>query len=113
MAGAGSIFDKIGASLKKKPAAPATAAPSQKAGIKPTSTGKKPFDINLYFKAVGIFFNDFFGKKIPYFFKNMGPVMKKFPNWWKKLPQDEQISYGVLLLGHMMVIVGIVLIIIL
>ena len=111
MAGAGSIFDKIGAALKKKPAA--QGSPSQKAGIKPTSTGKKPFDINLYFKAVGIFFNDFFGKKIPYFFKNMGPVMKKFPNWWKKLPQDEQISYGVLLLGHMMVIVGIVLIIIL
>ena len=113
MAGAGSIFDKIGASLKKKPAAPATAAPSQKAGIKPTSTGKKPFDINLYFKAVGMAFSDFFGKKISYFFKNMGPVFKNFPNWWGKLPQDEQISYGVLLLGHMMVLVGIVLIIIL
>ena len=73
----------------------------------------KPFYINLYMKAVNLFFSDFFGKKVPYFFKNMGPVMKQFPDWWKKLPQDEQISYDVLSLGGVMFVVGVVLLIIL
>jgi hypothetical protein len=108
MARAGSIFAKIGGVMKAKPK-PAEAKPP-----KATTPGaKKGFDFGLYMKAVGMAFNDFFGKKLPYFFKNIGPVMKNFPNWWKKLPQDEQISYGVLLLGNLMVIMGIVLVIIL
>jgi hypothetical protein len=97
------MFDKIGGAKQAKPAAPKATTPG----------AKKGFDFNMYMKAVGIFFNDFYGKKVPYFFKNTGAVMKKFSPWWGKLPQDEQISYGVLLLGHVMIIVGIVLIIIL
>lgn len=73
---------------------------------------KKGFNINIYMKAVGMFFSDFYGKKVPYFFKNIGPVLKGFPRWWGKLPQDEQISYGAIALGHVMVIVGIVLFIV-
>jgi len=108
MAGAESIFSKIGLSLGVK--VKATSAPAPKAN---NAAGQKPFDINLYFKAVGMFFSDFYGKKVPYFFKNMGPVMNKFSSWWQKLPQDEQISYGVLTLGHVLLIVGIVLFIVL
>jgi hypothetical protein len=107
-----SIFSKIGKSMGAKPGT-VSAPPSAKAGIKPPVPGSKPFDINLYFKAVGMFFSDFYGKKVPYFFQNMGPVMKKAPDWWKKLPQDEQISYGALGLGHVLLIVGIVLLIVL
>jgi hypothetical protein len=105
MAAGGSIFAKLGGAMQAKP----KATQSPKAATPGT---KKGFDINIYFKAVGIFFNDFYGKKVPYFFKNTGAVMKKFSPWWGRLPQDEQISYGVLLLGHLMIIVGIVLIIV-
>ena len=63
-------------------------------------------------KAVSMFFSDFYGKKVPYFFKNMGPVLRGFPAWWKKLPQDEQLSYGAIAVGHVMLIVGIVLFIV-
>ena len=110
MPGMDSIFSKIGESLGVKPkaAATSTAHPSARAGIK-----SKPFDINIYFQAVGLFFSDFFGKKVPYFFKNMGPVMNKFPGWWNKLPQDEQISYGGVLLGFVLILVGAVLFVVL
>jgi len=73
------------------------------------SFGDKPFDLNLYFKAVGIFFNDFFGKKIPYFFQNMGPVFGKAGEWWNRLPQDEQISYTLVAVGNLMFVAGVVL----
>jgi hypothetical protein len=122
MAGVGDIFGKIGGALGIKPKAkPAAGPPSARAGIKPAAGraapaarapvpgAKKPFDIKLYMKAVNLFFKDFFGKKVPYFFKNMGPVFKAAPAWWKRLPQDEQISYGVLILGFVMIITGIVL----
>ena len=106
------FLKKIGFLKEAKPKVPA-AAPSANAGMAVPKAGvpgvKKGFDVNLYMKAVGMFFSDFFGKKLPYFFKNIGPVMKNFPSWWGKLPQDEQISYGVLALGHVMFVVGIVL----
>ncbi len=102
---------------KTPSAAPGAAnTPSAKAGVAVPKAGapgaKKGFDINMYMKAVGMFFSDFYGKKLPYFFKNMGAVLKGFPGWWGKLPQDEQISYGAIALGHVMVIVGIVLFIV-
>ena len=115
------LFGKLGNMMTSKPKQDASLPPSMRAGMKP-ATGSvpkagvpganKPFDINLYFTAVGMFFNDFFNKKLPYFFQNMGPVFSNFPNWWGKLPQDEQISYGVLAAGHVMFVVGIVLFIV-
>ena len=109
MAGPASVFSQIGQSMgaSKSPGAAAPSTAHSKGGA------SKPFDIGMYFTAVGMFFSDFFGKKLPYFFKNIGPVMSNFPNWWGKLKQDEQISYGVLMLGHVMLIVGVVLFIIL
>lgn len=88
-----------GKSAQKTPASPAGA--------------KKPFDINLYFKALGLFFNDFSKNKLPYFFKNMGPVMQNAPNWWNKLPQDEQAAYGAMGFGGFLFLVGIVLFVVL
>ncbi len=73
---------------------------------------KPGFDFKLYLRSVQLFFQDFFGKKLPYFFKNIGPVMKNAPVWWGGLPQDEQISYGLLGLGSMMFVAGIVLVIV-
>jgi hypothetical protein len=108
MPGISEIFDKIGASLGMKPKAKAGVT-SAKPAAQSASGGKKPFDINLYFKAVGMFFSDFFGKKVPYFFQNMGPVFKEAPAWWTGLPQDEQISYVLVVFGNMAFIAGIVL----
>ena len=70
---------------------------------------KKSFDINIYFKAVGNFSENFFKNQIPYFFKNLGPVLKKFPDWVGKLPNDEKAAYGVFVLGNVLVLVSIVL----
>ncbi|MFH1064867.1 MAG: hypothetical protein V1729_07315 [Candidatus Woesearchaeota archaeon] len=100
---------------KQMPVSPGAArSPSQNTGTAtPQQSVKKEFDINLYFKAVGLFFNDFFGKKMPYFFQNMGPVMQNAPNWWNKLPQDEQISYGVMVFGGFLFVAGIVLFVVL
>jgi hypothetical protein len=130
-----SILQKLGNIMgagvpKVKPKG--TLSPSQKAGLKPVAgkpgapgakpapgtpgavtPGGKPFDINLYFRAVGIWFNDFTQRKVPYFFQNFVPVMKGAPNWFKRLPQDEQVSYGVLVLGHVMIVTSVVLFIVL
>lgn len=70
---------------------------------------KKPFDIKIYMQAVKLFFPDFFGKKIPYFFKNIGPVMKKAPDWFKRLPQDEQAAYVGVFVAPLLIIIGVVL----
>ncbi len=84
-------------------------APAQRQATQPAAPVNKPFDINIYFQAVGLFFNDFFGKKLPYFFNNMGPVLNKAGTWWNKLPQDEQISYAVMIFGDLMLVAGIAL----
>lgn len=99
---------KIGL-LKRKTAAAAVPKAAAPPGAK---IKKKGLDLNLYMKAVSMSFSDFFGKKLPYFFKNIGPSFKKFPEWWKKTPQDEQIAYGLLVLGDVLLVVGIVLLII-
>ncbi|MBU2561822.1 MAG: hypothetical protein KKD17_05990 [Nanoarchaeota archaeon] len=119
MPGIGSIFEKIGKATgaKMPEAKPRAAPPSARAGITPgaapSDSGAKKFDFNMYLKAVNLFFNDFFGKKVPYFFKNMGPVLKESPVWWGSQKQDEQISYALVVLGNVMFIVGIVLLIVL
>ena len=108
MTGITDFFVKIGL-LKKKPAAAAV----PKARVPPgAKVKKKGLDLNLYLKAMSMSFSDFFGKKLPYFFKNIGPSFKKFPAWWKKTPQDEQIAYGLLVLGDVMLVVGIVLLVV-
>jgi hypothetical protein len=73
------------------------------------TTDGKGFDFELYAKAVSEFFNDFFGKKIPYFFSNLGTVFRDMPEWWKNTSQDEQIAYAFLFLGFFMIITGAVL----
>ncbi len=128
MPGFQDIINKVKGLFLKKPSAPQagkqgtqaaqggeSGAPKKGETPKAPSTPgqKKAFDIKLYMKAVQMFFQDFFTKKLPYFFKNMGPVLKGAPAWWNRLPQDEQISYGVLALGHLMFIAGIVLVIVL
>ncbi|MBI5398402.1 hypothetical protein HZB03_02960 [Candidatus Woesearchaeota archaeon] len=99
------LYDRLGAKALTAPAKPGQPAGAEMRPPMPP----KAFDINLYFKAVGMAFDDFFNKKLPYFFKNLGPVFKKFPDWFTKLPNDEKISYGVYVLGNILVIVGIVL----
>ncbi|MBN1544974.1 hypothetical protein JW898_05955 [Candidatus Woesearchaeota archaeon] len=119
MAGIKSIFEKIGkATGAKMPGSKqGSASPSANAGIRtgaaPSVGVAKKFDFNMYLKAVKMFFSDFFGKKVPYFFKNMGHVFKEFPVWWGKQKQDEQISYALVVLGNVMLIIGIVLLIVL
>lgn len=124
MAGIGIIFEKIGSVMGAKvskpktgvtPGVPAAAvkpgvarAQVPVAGVPGVSGPKKPFDFNMYMKAVNLFFNDFFNKKLPYFFKNIGPVMKKASDWFNKLPGDEKAAYGVLVFGHLFLILGIV-----
>ncbi|MBW2964332.1 hypothetical protein KY363_02635 [Candidatus Woesearchaeota archaeon] len=124
--GIGDIFSNITKAIRPMGKAPAKQGvpPSVQAGMAKKLPGsgvptvsapgaKKPFDVNLYFKAVQLFFSDFFGKKVPMFFQDPGNYLKKAPDWFKRLPQDEQISYGVLAFGHVLFIVGIVLIIVL
>lgn len=118
MPGVDEIINKIkGFLLKPKPGA-ANAPVAAASGTAPKMAGvlgqQKPgFDINMYMKAVQLFFKDFFGKKVPAFFKNPGPYLKNFPVWWGGLKQDEQISYGVFGLGSLMFVTGIVLFIVL
>jgi len=75
----------------------------------PKPGDKKPFDIKLYIQAVKIWAPDFWKVKMSYFFHNFKPVMKKSPDWFKALPNDEKASYGIILLGNILVITGIVL----
>lgn len=131
MAGLDDIINKIKGlifvqpkAMKGVPGKPG-AAGSQTAAPKPGTAPKmagtpggaqgdgKKFDFNMYLKAVKLFGQDFFGKKIPYFFRNLGPVLKGFPVWWSGLAQDEQISYGCLCLGNVMMVTGLVLLIVL
>jgi hypothetical protein len=115
MAGIGDMFQKIAQAFKGKSGTPdaAAAAASKKQqtpGLPtPPSQG---FDFNIYMQAVQIFFNDFFGRQVPEFFKDPMPKLKNFPVWWKKQKQDEQLAYGGVLLGFVMIIVGVVLIIV-
>ncbi|MBW2971776.1 hypothetical protein KY359_01950 [Candidatus Woesearchaeota archaeon] len=115
MPGINSIFEKIGSMIGIKMPAKKAGAPQSAGAAKPVPEpgGKKPFDFNMYIKAWGIFFDDFFKKKVPYFFKNIGPVFKEFPIWWGKQKQDEQIAYALLILGNVMFIMGIVMFIVL
>ncbi|NQU79784.1 hypothetical protein HQ545_08515 [Candidatus Woesearchaeota archaeon] len=107
-----SVFEKMGNALGvvKKPKIAV-----KPGAVKPVSGfgAKKGFDINSYMKACNNFVNDFFPKKIPFFFRNIGSVMKNSPNWFKGLPQDEQLVYGVLATGPLFIIVGVVLIFVL
>ena len=104
MPGIGSVFDKIGKAVGAKPKTPASSVPKTAT----PASGKKPFDINTYFKAVGMYYSDLFSKKIPYFFQNFMPVMKNFPNWWNNQPQDMQISYALMVFGNVVFVAGIV-----
>lgn len=92
--------------------------PSARAGMAgmqsvPSGMPAGKFDFNKYMQAWQLFFQDFFGKKVPYFFKNIGPVMNQAGPWISSLPQDEKIAYGVLAGGHVFVLLGIVLLIVL
>ncbi|MFC1722898.1 hypothetical protein ACFL0V_02065 [Nanoarchaeota archaeon] len=102
-----------------KPVAGAVAKPvvaAQPAGAKPTVVPpgmKKPFDINIYMIAVQNASNKFFKEQVPYFFKNIKPVMQKAGPWWKGLKQDQQMAYAGWAFGHVLMLVGIVLLIVL
>ena len=116
MAGIGDMFKQIGQSLKGKPKTAPTQTsqgPSAQAGPGMPAPPSKGFDFNLYMQALQNFANDFFGKQVPEFFKNMGPKLKNFPVWWKQQKQDEQLAYGGVVLGSVMMIVGVVLLIVL
>jgi hypothetical protein len=113
------FYDKLGAkALAPQPGAkPGNASmvakPAALGGAKPPLPPAKGFDINIYFKAVGNAFDDFFNKKLPYFFKNLGPSFSKFPDWFSRLPNDEKASYGAFVFGGLLFVVGIVLLIVL
>lgn len=104
MADKSPLYERLGAKALTTPAVGGKAPTGQR-----SQSAKKQFDIGIYFKAVGLAFDDFFNKKLPYFFKNMGPVLKKFPDWFTQLPNDEKISYGVFVFGNVLVLAGIVL----
>ena len=77
----------------------------------PKSGGK--LDLNMYMKAVKVGVVKFFKEQAPYFFKNMKPILKKAPEWWKKQQKDEKIAYGVWVSGHFLGFIGIILMIVL
>ena len=111
------LFSKSGSKQGTQKKLPAKGATTPAPGSAPKMAGapgqQKAFDINTYFKAVGLFGQDFFGKKVPAFFKKPDDYIKQFPVWVQGLPQDEQIAYGVLCMGPVFIIVGIVLILVL
>lgn len=72
-----------------------------------TVSASKGIDLRLYFKAFGIFFKDFFGKNIPYFFKNFVLVMKGFSLWFNKQTNAEKIAYAMIPVAFILIIVGI------
>lgn len=74
----------------------------------PGASAGKAIDLRLYFKALGIFFKDFFGKKIIYFFKNFVPVIKGFSIWFNKQTNAEKIAYAMIPVAFILIIVGIV-----
>ena len=116
------IFKQIGDSLKGKTrstgAAPAkTPAPAGGAGPHGAQTAKlcgagKPVEFQLYMVAVQNASKEFFQKKLPWFFKNMGPAFKNFQPWWKKQKQDEQIAIVGWITGHLLMLIGIILLIV-
>ena len=59
---------------------------------KPKSTGPK-FDFNKFIAATQTFWETFFKKSVPYFFKNIVDVLKKYPDWLKGLKKDELASH--------------------
>ena len=72
---------------------------------------KKGFDINLYMKAVGNFFNDFFGKKLQMFLKDPNKYLNQAGPWFTSLPTDEKSAYGILGAGCLFVTIGIIILI--
>ncbi len=141
MAGVPNIFKQVGDSLKqkekelakmlKKPGAGTGIAKSAGAA-KPGTLGQaesvntatpgatpgtfdnpKPFDFQIYIEACKTAFPKFFKEQVPYFFKNFKPVMQKAVPWYKGLPKDEKIAYGTWAGGHVLMLVGIILMIVL
>jgi len=51
-------------------------------------------------------------KKVQDFFKRLLEIIKNLPNTIKDAPQDEQIAYGAIGLGILLLLIGIILIII-
>ncbi len=93
---------------------PVTNSMIKPGAVMPTMSGeKKPFDIQLYMIAVQTAVKKFFSEQVPYFFKNIGSVMSQVVDWWKKQKQDEQIAYAGWIFGHVLGLVGIILIFIL
>jgi hypothetical protein len=45
-------------------------------------------------------------QKITDFFKNLGPTIKNFPAKFKRMTLGEQIAYGCIVLGGLLVIVS-------
>ena len=70
------------------------------------------FDFNKYIEACQIFGKDFFGRQVPEFFKNPKPHLQNFSKWWNAQKQYEQLAYGGIAVGSLMMVVGIVLIIV-
>lgn len=81
---------------------------SEQKGVTP-----KGFDINLYIIAWQNFFEDFFSKKIPMFFQDIGGYLKKFPDWFNMQKTEEQVCYVGVMVAPFLIIVGIVLMIVL
>ena len=45
-------------------------------------------------------------QKINNFFKNLGPTIKEFPSKFKRMTLGEQIAYGCIALGGILIIVS-------
>jgi hypothetical protein len=112
------ISPKSGASVNTGTGAGPTAEhlTGTKAKGQPESQSRqlpKPFDFQIYLQATKTAFSKFFKEQIPWFFKNMKPAFKKFPDWWKGLKKDEKVAYGAWAGGHALMIIGILLMILL
>ena len=112
MAGAADIFRQIGDIFKGKPKTANKTADQQQGRQGMPIPPQKGFDFNIYMQAVQIFFKDFFTRQVPEFFKDPVNKLRNFLPWWKKQKQDEQIAFGGVLAGFIMIISAVIWIIV-
>ena len=57
-------------------------------------------------KTINIKVNNFINVTLPNFFKNLPQTLKELPDKFKKLTLQEQIAYGCIVLGGILIIIS-------
>ncbi|MFQ5474932.1 MAG: hypothetical protein ACE5DM_03790 [Candidatus Nanoarchaeia archaeon] len=99
---------KIGLVKRAKPAVGAVA----KKPVAAKPVGKK-FDLNLFIRATQDFWTKLFKVSVPAFFKDPLDYLKKYPDWFGGLANDEKAAHIIVFTGVLFVILGITFIIVL